>query len=179
MRKLLLGVMLAGMAGLLAADSTVNLLKNPGFEKVTETGKAADWNSYGKGYELSEDNIHDDGKCNIMFTGENATVGLNQVIYGKATGEYKISLDFLLTSFSQGQIIPVYVTIAASDKQTSYVSLISMSPDKVKPSQEWQKLTATVDLKKYPATGTFVVWCIATKFTGRFYIDNFKVEEIK
>lgn len=171
--------MIACLSGLQAAESSVNLLKNPGFEKVTETGKAADWISYGNGYEVSEDNIQDDGKYNVLLAGEDATVGLRQVIYGRAAGEYKISLDFLLTSFSHGQIMPLYLTIVMSDKQTKCVPLIIMSPDKIKPGQDWQKLTATVDLKKYPANGTFVVWCLAVKFTGRFYIDNFKVEEIK
>ena len=179
MKKLIFGLMIACLSSLPAAESSVNLLKNPGFEKVTAEGKAADWTSYGKGYELREDNIQDDGKYNVMFTGEEATVGISQPIYGKATGEYNISLDFLLTSFNEGQMIPIYLIIITSDKQRKYVSLITFTPDKIKPSQEWQKLTASVDLKKYSATGTFMVWCLATKFTGKFYIDNFKVEEVK
>lgn len=179
MKFLILGLMVACLSSLPAAESSVNLLKNPGFEKVTAEGKAVDWTSYGKGYELSEDNIPDDGKYNVMLAGENTTVGLYQVIYGKAAGEYKISLDFLLTSFSEGQIMPIYLTVITFEKQTKYIPLVTLIPDKTKNNQEWQKLTAVADLKKYPATGTFGVWCIATKFTGKFYIDNFKVEEIK
>lgn len=171
-------VVLLFMAAVLNAAESPNLLKNPGFEKVKD-GKAADWESYKEGYKISEDNVNDDGQHTVMFSGTDFEGGIAQYIYTKDTkAKFELSMDFLPVAFTAGKILPFYLTVISADGKINYVTLLELTPDKVKPNGEYTKLKAVFDLGKYHSNGMFRVWCLAQKFTGTFYIDNFQVRKI-
>ncbi len=171
-------ILLLCITGILNAAESPNLLKNSGFEKVKD-GKAADWETFKEGYKISEDNVNDDGRYTVMFSGTAFTGGIAQYIYTKDTkAKFELSMDFLAVSFTAGKILPFYLTVISADGKINYVTLLTLTPDKVKPNGEYTKLKAVFDLGKYHTNGMFRVWCLAQDFTGTFYIDNFEVRKV-
>ena len=157
-----------------------NLMKNPGFEEITPQGKAKHWISYGGGYEISEDNINDDGKTNVCITGNGKSSGLYQVIYGKPSGKYRLSVEVYPMTFTAGTFWPLYVTVVNKDKTTKFLILKSLTP-KNAAIGKITKIEAVLNLAEYHgATGAFGIWCLCSRdFKGVVFIDNFKAAEEK
>lgn len=177
-KNILISMLLFAMP--LFSTEAGNVVKNSGFEEITPQGKAKHWISYGGGYEVSEDNINDDGKTNICITGNGKSSGLYQVIYGNPTGKYRLSVEIYPMTFTAGIFHALYVTVVKKDKTTKFLQLKDLTPGNVTIGK-FMKIEALLDLSKYDgAIGHFGIWSLCNKdFKGIVFIDNLMVMEEK
>lgn len=157
-----------------------NIVVNSGFES-SKGDFVMGWEKYNDGVRISTDNLgEDNGTQVLMLKSSGKFCGFQQSIYGvKTDAIYKLEVSILADGFTQGKIIPLYVTILKKGAPQACLELRTVSPASHKKG-EWEKYSATLDMNKYiGATGHVVVWgLISGDFKGSVYFDNYTMKEI-
>lgn len=167
-----------------------NLLTNSSFETAGSGSLAVNWTSYQCGYTRSDDvSLDGSWSCKITGAGGAQEIGYGGSYTGISSGlpgaeKFTVSSNIYISSYTQGRIYGVYVTVNYTDSSQEHFSRTLTSSEITANLNNWKSYNLTFSTNQAKTIGSILCWSLVwtdngNKFIGTVYFDDMKLSVFK